>query len=225
MERDLHRHDAAPYSCGGVDTTQVVDGAYELRMQATDTLGHTSFSASVPVTIDNTAPTATNVQAANGGAAGTINAGDTVTFTWSEPMAPVSILAGWSGASQPIRVRVTDAAAADTLDLYNAAGTVRLNVMSATQALRLQADWVSATVNFDATLVMTGSSATVTLGVADRERRAPHRRRHDGEHDLEPLDRRDRRRRQPRRRDGRHRDRRPRPRLLGACQRSRHAVL
>ena len=117
------------------------------------------------VIIDNTAPTATNVQAANVGTAGTINADDTLTFTWSEPMAPASILTGWTGAPQNIRVRVTNVGATDTLDLYNAAGTTKLNVMAATQALRLQADWVSATADFNATMTMSRAAASmITIG-------------------------------------------------------------
>ncbi len=154
----------ASYTCGSIDTSVVADGSYDVRMTATDTLGHQTISPTLVVIIDNTAPTATNVQAANGGTAGTVDAGDTVSFTWSEPMAPASILAGWNGTSTAIRVRVNDAGAADTLDLYNAAGTTRLNVMSPTQALRLQADWVSATANFNGTMTMTGNTVTVTIG-------------------------------------------------------------
>ena len=151
------------YSCLA-DSTLVADGSYELRMTATDTLGHTSASAPIAVTVDNTAPTATNVQAANVGTAGTINANDTLTFTWSEPMAPASILAGWAGGTQNIRVRVNNVGTTDTLDLYNAAGTTKLNVVAATQALRLQADWVSATADFNATMTMSGNSVAVTIG-------------------------------------------------------------
>jgi hypothetical protein len=153
----------APYSCVG-DTTGVADGIYELRMTATDSLGHPSVSASVFVTVDNTAPTATNVQSANGGTLERIDAGDTITFTWSEPMAPASILAGWAGGSTPIRARVNNVFTADTLDLYNSAGTTKLNVVAATQALRLQADWVTTTADFNASMTMTGSSVTVTIG-------------------------------------------------------------
>ena len=211
----------APYTCAA-DTTAVPDGAYQLRMTATDTLGHTSTSATVNATVDNTAPTATNVQAANGGAfAGRIDAGDSVTFTWSEPMAPVSILTGWGGGSQAIQVRVTEAGATDTLDLYNAAGATRLNVMSPTQALRLQADYVSTTTNFNATMTMTGSSVTVTIGslISGTD---PHGRPHHREHDLVPVDRHDRRGRQPRRRNRGDRERHARPRLLAAPRRVGH---
>ena len=122
----------ASYTCGTIDTTRRrrrrLRRAHvgDRHARAPDDLAdHRRSSSTTP------APTATNVQAANGGTAGRIDAGDTVTFTWSEPMAPVSILAGWNGASTPIRVRVQQrAGATDTLDLYNAAGTTRLNVMS-----------------------------------------------------------------------------------------------
>ncbi len=75
-------------------------------------------------------------------------------------------------------MRVTEAGATDTLDLYNAAGTTRLNVMSPTQALRLQADYVSATTNFNATMTMTGSSVDGHDRLADLRRRDPHGRPH-----------------------------------------------
>jgi hypothetical protein len=61
-------------------------------------------------------------------------------------------------------VRVNNVGTTDTLDLYNAAGTTKLNVVAATQALRLQADWVSATADFNATMTMAGNGVTVTIG-------------------------------------------------------------
>jgi hypothetical protein len=79
-------------------------------------------------------------------------------------MAPASILAGWAGGTQNIRVRVNNVGTTDTLDLYNAAGTTKLNVVAATQALRLQADWVTAQVDFNATMTMTGNGVVVTIG-------------------------------------------------------------
>ena len=60
----------ASYTCGTIDTNVVADGNYDVRMSATDTLGHQTISPTIVVIIDNTAPTATSVQAANGGTAG-----------------------------------------------------------------------------------------------------------------------------------------------------------
>jgi chitinase len=157
----------APYSCPGINTTGFADGSYDIRMQATDTLAHTTTSATTVIIVDNTAPTATDVQAANGGTLGGIDANDTLTFTWSEPMAPASILAGWAGGAQAIRVRVNRVGGAnnDTLDLYNAAGTTRLNVMSAAQALRLNADYATSNpVWLNASMVMSGNTIVVTVG-------------------------------------------------------------
>ena len=128
------------YSCTG-DSTQVADGTYQTRVVATDSLGHTTNSATITLIIDNTHPTATSVNAANGGTAGRIDSGDTLTFTWSEPMAPASILAGWSGGAQPIRIRVNNVAGNnDTIDLYDSTGTTQAQRHPAAQALRLNAN-------------------------------------------------------------------------------------
>jgi len=153
----------ATYTCTG-DSTQVADGTYQTRVIATDGLGHQTTSATTTLIIDNTHPTAASVNAANGGTAGRIDSGDTLTFTWSEPMAPASILSGWTGGAQPIRIRVNDAGGADTLDLYDATGTTKLNVVSATQALRLNANWVNSTVWLDGSMTMSGSGIIVTMG-------------------------------------------------------------
>jgi chitinase len=151
------------YTCTG-DSTQVADGTYQTRVVATDSFGHQTISATITLIIDNTHPTATSVNAANGGTAGRMDAGDTLTFTWSEPMAPASILSGWTGGAQPIRIRVNDAGTADTLDLYDSSGATKLNVTSAAQALRLNANWVANTVWLDGSMTMTGSGIVVTIG-------------------------------------------------------------
>jgi chitinase len=146
-----------------LNTTLLINGSYELRTQATDTLAHVGTSPVLTIQIDNTAPTGSAIQAANGGTAGTMDAGDSVTFTWSEPMAPASIMAGWVGSSTAVRVRVTNNASNDRLDVFNAAGTVRLNT-NANQLVQLQANWVTGTVWFNATMLQTGNQVAVTLG-------------------------------------------------------------
>ena len=63
--------------------------------------------------IDNTVPTATDIQAVNGtGTAKTIDAGDVVTFSYSEAMAPASILTGWTGTATTVTVRVNNVGSA-----------------------------------------------------------------------------------------------------------------
>jgi hypothetical protein len=60
-------------------------------------------------TVDNTAPFGADIQTANagGGTAGKAEQGDTVTFTYSEPIEPESILSGWNGSSTSVVVRIT----------------------------------------------------------------------------------------------------------------------
>ena len=68
-----------------------------------------SASSNWPGTVDNTPPSAADVQATNtgGGTTGRAEQGDTVTFTFSEPIEPESILSGWNGAATNVVVRVT----------------------------------------------------------------------------------------------------------------------
>ena len=96
----------APFGCAW-NTVSLADGLYDLRAVATDVAGNTTTSATVANRrADNTAPRANDVQAVNGtGAAGSIDAGDVLTFTYSEAIAPNSILAGWTGSSTAVTVR------------------------------------------------------------------------------------------------------------------------
>ena len=85
--------------------------------------------ASAPVTIDNTAPGATDVQAVNGGSS-TVkpDRGDTVTLTYSEPADTCSVVAGWDGspATNVIAQLADNGVANDALTVWNAANTAQL---------------------------------------------------------------------------------------------------
>jgi chitinase len=154
----------APYTCSWT-TTGVADGDYDLRAQATDSLGHVSYSTVADRIVDNTAPAPVDVQAGNGGAtAGKPEAGDWIAFTWSEQVAPASILAGWNGAATAISVTFVDANKRDTLSLDNATLTTPLNIASTKTDVALNEDYVSADTTFDATMVQTGRTIKVTLG-------------------------------------------------------------
>jgi Bacterial Ig domain/Bacterial Ig-like domain len=154
----------SPYTCSW-NTTALTDGNYDLQAIATDNASRSTTSAVLATRkVDNTAPTAVDVQSANGGTAGTIDAGDTLTFTYSEAMAPASILAGWTGTSTAVTVRLTNSANKDLLSVWNAANTTRLGLTSATQDLQLNQGWVSSNPVLNATMVQSGSSIVVTIG-------------------------------------------------------------
>ncbi len=152
------------YSCTG-DSTQVADGTYQTRVVATDGLGHTTNSATITLIIDNTHPTAANVQTANGGTQGRIDSGDTMSFTWSEAMDPASIMTGWNGGSTPVRVFVDNNTngTSDAVVIYNATGATRLNI-TGVNGLRLNANYANSDSWLDGTMAMSGNSVTVTVG-------------------------------------------------------------
>lgn len=144
------------------------DGSYTVRAKATDTAGNTTTATST-FTIDTTVPAASDVQSANGtgGINGKPEAGDTVTYTYTEAMDAGSILSGWSGASTNVVVRLTDGGAGnDTMTVWDSTDTTQLNVGSVNLG---RADFVTGNVTFGATgtpstMVKSGSTITVTLG-------------------------------------------------------------
>ena len=78
------------------------------------------------VTIDNTKSTAVDIQTANGtGTAGIADIGDTVTFTYSEPIDACTVIPGWDGTgAQDVAVRLVDGGGSkDMLEVWNATNT------------------------------------------------------------------------------------------------------
>ena len=107
---------------------------------------------------------ATNVDGINGGTLGKLDAGDVVTFTYSEQMLAGSILTGWSGSSTAVTLRVTNGGAIDTLDIYDGANSVRTNLMAAGTPLNLDENYVTTNATFNATMVQSGAQIVVTVG-------------------------------------------------------------
>jgi len=122
------------------------------------------------VVVDNTGATATDVQTANGGSiVGRPEQGDTVTFTYSEPVERVSILPGWTGATANVVVRVNQANPRDRLQVYDATNTSLLLLTNATGLNLDRNDYVTTNRTFGATgtpstMVRSGNSITITLG-------------------------------------------------------------
>ena len=154
----------APYTCSW-NTTSVADGSYELRFRASDPNGHITAMVLPARPVDNTAPAGAAVESGNGGAtAGLLEPGDWLRLTWTEQVAPASVMSGWDGSAAAIRVQVTNNGGSDQMSFWDATGTTRLGLADATTNLRLNANFVTSTTWFDATMAQSGAAVTVTLG-------------------------------------------------------------
>jgi chitinase len=143
-------------------TTALATGTYTAQATQTDAVNTTTTPA-VTFTVDATKPTAVSVVAANktGGTAGKIEAGDSMTFTYSEPIAAASVWSGWDGTSTTVNVRFTNSAGADTVTVLTATtGTINLG------SVATNGNYVSANTTFASTMVRSadGKSIVVTLG-------------------------------------------------------------
>ena len=143
----------SPYGFA-LDTTTLADGRWDLRVVTRDVAGNTFGSAAVTVVVDNQTPRGIDIQGANGGVLGEIDAGDSLVYTFSEPMLPSSILTGWTGAATAVTVRIQNGGGAgDRLTVTGSnLGTVRLG----------SRNWVDGTVTLAGTLTLT-SANTVRL--------------------------------------------------------------
>jgi hypothetical protein len=129
-------------------------GTHSYTITSTDmaaNVGTQSFNT----VVDNTAPTAVDVQSTNvsGGTVGKLDKGDTLTLTTDAPIDPYSILPGWTGATTNVQVALVDGGgtSSDYVVVYNTAA-------SATQIPLGQ-------VNLNATGYLTGGTGTfVTYG-------------------------------------------------------------
>jgi hypothetical protein len=145
-------------------------GSYAYTLSLTDGAGNGATRTGLTVTVDNIAPSTTDVQTANatGGTAGKPELADQLVLTYSEPMDPTSILAGWTGAATNVVVRITDGGTNgnDVLTVRNAANTAQLPLGSINLGRK---DFVPATRDFGATgtasqMTQNASVITLTLG-------------------------------------------------------------
>jgi hypothetical protein len=161
-----------PFTVGGVSysyrsasltaSNPLAAGVKSFTVTATDVAGNAGgFTGSV--TVDNTVPTAFNIQTTNAGIAGRAEIGDTIAYTFDEAIDPNSILAGWTGTSTLVTLRLNQAAGSDTVTIFNSTNTAQLpfgiNRLGRT-------DYVTVNRRFTgSTMVMSGSTITITLGI------------------------------------------------------------
>jgi len=144
-------------------------GTYSYSLTSKDAATNTRTQSGYTVVVDNTAPTAADIQTANktGNTAGKPELGDTVAFTFSEPIDPTSILANWTGEATGVVVRITNGTG-DPLTVFNAANATQLPLGSVNLG---RTDYVTANATFGATgtastMVLSGNTVTITLGTA-----------------------------------------------------------
>jgi hypothetical protein len=106
-------------------------GSKTYTLTSTDNAGNSRLQAGFTTTVDNTPPSASDIQTTNGGATvGRIEQADTIIYTFSEAIDPESILTGWTGAATDVVVRFTDNGGADTFAIWNATNTSQLGLGS-----------------------------------------------------------------------------------------------
>ncbi len=155
---------AEPYSCDW-DTTTVGDGLYDFRAILTDDVGKETISTPVASRrVDNTPLRGADIQAVNGsGTQGKIDAGDTLSFTYSQQVNLASVTPGWQGSSLPVTLRLRDGNvqglgtgnSGDTVDIQRPGSTVNLG------SVNTKGNFIKnrKTTTFNATM----TAATVTI--------------------------------------------------------------
>lgn len=146
-------------------------GTYAYSLTSTDKAGYPRTQSGYTVTVDNTVPSASDIQTTNksGNTAGRPEIGDAVIFTFSEQIDPNSILAGWSGASTNVVARINNNTPTnDQLAIYNATNATQLPLGTVNLG---RTDYVTANTTFGATgtastMTQSGAVITIVLGTA-----------------------------------------------------------
>jgi len=177
---------AGSYDAGGVAynyrtaaltaNSTLASGSYAFTVTSTDKAANAE-TQSFAVTVDNTAPAASDVQSTNvsGGTVGHLDQGDTLTLTYNSIIDPYSILGGWSGASTKVQVDLVDGGGSidDSIDVYNTestpvqipVGTVDLGSKSyLTTGFGQHIVYGATGAATPSTMVQSGSSIVITLG-------------------------------------------------------------
>ena len=123
---------------------------------------HAQTQTGFTVTVDNTVPAPVNMTSADraGGTVGLAEQGDSITYTWNEPIDPESLLPGWNGGSPAtVTVRITNNGTNDRLRVRGPTGNLNFGIV------RLQQNYVPGSRDFTgSTITMLGNTVTIVLG-------------------------------------------------------------
>jgi hypothetical protein len=139
----------------GIDTSTLVDGNITATTWVTANTSDSSPNTTTTLVRDIVAPTAIDIFGTNGG--GTLKkidtlGGDLLVYTFSEPMDPASIQAGWSGASTTVNPTI---APGDTITAAGALGSVSTGGAGYVQSGNVTCNTT--------TMVMSGNAITLNL--------------------------------------------------------------
>ena len=104
------RHDRHPAAHLHLNSTAVADGLYDVRAILLESTGKGTISATVSGRrVDNSPLRAADIQATNGGGLlGRVDAGDIISFSYSQQVNLATVTPGWNGAALPVTVRLRD---------------------------------------------------------------------------------------------------------------------
>jgi len=168
---------AGPFSVDGVSygyrsaalsaNAVLAEGNKAFTVTATDNaLNASSLGGSV--TVDNTSPKASDVQTTNvaAGTNGLAEQGDTLVLSFSEPIEPASVLAGWNGSATNVTVRIVDNSLLglglgnDVVQIFNSANTAALPLGAVDLG---RTDYVTGLVGGIVKFGATGTRSTMTM--------------------------------------------------------------
>ena len=146
---------AGTFTFSGISTSTLVDGNVTATAWVTTNTSDSSPNTTTTLVRDVVAPTGSDIFGTNGG--GTARkidtaGGDTLVYTFSEPIDPASIQAGWSGASTTVNPTI---APGDTITAATALGSVSTGAAGYVQTANVTCSTT--------TMVMSGSTITLNL--------------------------------------------------------------
>ncbi|MFB3737838.1 MAG: SipW-dependent-type signal peptide-containing protein [Candidatus Velamenicoccus archaeovorus] len=136
------------------------DGTISYSLAVTDVNGNTGTLGGYSVVIDNTSPAPADIQANVGN--GIPGAGDVLVFTFSEAMAPGSILGGWTGSSTPVQILMRNGGCGtnDSATVLDAGGGSGVHLGTVCLGDVINGNRTFGT----SSMAMAGATVTVTLG-------------------------------------------------------------
>ena len=146
------------------NTLTLANGTYQVQLVVTDKAGN-AFTQAAPTTLTIQNWSAQSLSITNGASSvsGTLDAGDSVVLTFTQPPAPASICAAWDGTPKTGNVVVTNGAVNDVVTFTSTGCTGNIGGLAIDKAYLAGTNNSAATFGAS-TFQLTGTQLTVTFG-------------------------------------------------------------